>query len=123
MNPKLIKLVNALKTMKPLEQTGGRKRFRVIASVLDKKGRTIATRCNDYNCTHPVQKRYAVKAGRPEAEMLHAEIASIIAAKGKSIHTVLIARVDANGNPVPAVPCEICSLAMQEIGVKEIIHT
>lgn len=123
MDDKLKKLVEKLRSMEPLEQTGGRRRFRIIASTLDKRGKTIATRCNDYNCTHPLQKHYASKAGRPEAEALHAEIASIIASKGREIHTVLIARIDAKGNPVDAVPCEICSLAIKEKGIKNIIHT
>lgn len=108
--------------MPPLEQQGGRRQFRVIARALDKKGRILSTRTNTYSTSHPQQKHFAVKAGRPDAIFLHAEIATLLTAK-KEVHTLLIARINHNGDPVPAKPCEICKIAIQEYGVKEIYHT
>lgn len=118
----LQKLVKVLRNIPPLEQTGDRKRFRVIARALDKKGRVLSTKTNTYNVSHPVQKHFAVLAGRPEAIFLHAEIAALIAAKSE-VHTLLIARIDTRGNPIKAAPCEICTIAIKRYGVKEIIHT
>lgn len=123
MNEKLQKLVDELRQMPPIEQVGTYKRYRVIARALDKKGRVLSTKTNSYTQTHPVQKGYAVKAGRPQGEYLHAEVASLLAARGANVHTLLIARINKDGVPVPAKPCEICELAIKEYGVKEIIHT
>lgn len=119
------KLVSVLKNIPPLPQNGGRKQHRVIARALDKKGRILATKTNTYTVSHPVQKHFAVLAGRPEAIFLHAEIATLIACKAanKNVHTLLIARIDNAGEPIKAAPCEICSIAIQQFGVKEIIHT
>lgn len=117
------KLVLALKKIPPLEQTGDRKMHRVIARALDKKGRILSTRTNTYTVSHPIQKHFAVLAGRPKAIYLHAEISALIAAKSSKVHTLLIARIDADGNPVKAEPCEICTIAIEKFGVKHIIHT
>lgn len=122
MNSKLEKLIEELRRMPPIEQVGNYKRYRVIARALDKKGRVLATRTNSYTQTHPKQKGFAVKVGREDAIWLHAEISCLLAARA-DVHTLLIARVSKDGIPVPAKPCEICTLAIQEYGVKEIIHT
>lgn len=79
-------------------------------------------RTNDYNCSHPLQKYYAEKVGRPEAIFLHAEVATLIAAR-KEVYKLLIARVDMQGNPLPAKPCSICEKAIAAFGVKEIEYT
>lgn len=122
MNSKLAKLIEDLRQMPPIEQVGNYKRYRVIARALDKKGRVLATRTNSYTQTHPKQKNFAVKAGRNDAIWLHAEISCLLAARA-DVHTLLIARVSKDGIPVSAKPCEICSLAIQEYGVVEVIHT
>lgn len=122
MNSKLEKLIEELRQMPPIEQVGNYKRYRIIARALDKKGRVLATRTNSYTQTHPVQKGFAIRAGRPQGEFLHAEISCLLAARA-DVHTLLIARISKDGIPVPAKPCEICTLAIVEYGVKEIIHT
>lgn len=125
MNPKLEKLVQDLLNMPPMkfkDSSASRRRYRVIARALDKRGRVICTRTNTYTTSHPVQKHFAVKVGKPESIYLHAEIATLLAAR-QDVHTLLIARVDSHGNPVTAKPCEICSIAIEQYGVKEIIHT
>ena len=93
-----------------------------MACALDRKGRVLSTRTNDYKSTHPLQKHFAVLVGKPDSVFLHAEIAALVAAK-KEVHTLLIARVDAYGNPVPAKPCSICQKAIEAYGVTNIIHT
>lgn len=124
MNDKLHKLVQVLREYPVLkiESKTSRKQYRVIARALDKRGREICTRTNTYTVTHPVQKRFAEKAGRPGSIYLHAEISCLLAAK-QEVHTLLIARIDSNGEPVSAKPCAICSIAIEQYGVKEIIHT
>jgi len=120
---KIQKLVSILTTMPPQNQSeGSRKRYKIIACALDKKGKVLAIRTNDYECSHPLQKHFAVLVGKPEAIFLHAEIAALIAAK-KEVHKLLIARVDKNGKPLPAKPCPICEKAIEAFGVKEIEYT
>lgn len=121
----ILKLVQVLKNMPKIVQDGDRRRFRVIARALDKKGRVICTRTNSYTRSHPIQKHFAVLAGRPEAIYVHAEVASLIASKklGREVHTLLIARINNEGEAIQAAPCEICSIAIKRFGVKEIIHT
>lgn len=122
MNEKLTKLIDELREMPPIIQNGGRRQFRVIARALDKKGRILSTKTNTYSTSHPQQKHYAALAGKPEAIYLHAEIATLLAAR-KDVHTLLIARINNSGEPVSAKPCEICKIAISEYGVKEIFHT
>ena len=124
MNPKLEKLVQDLREMPPLELQKGlnRKQYRVIARALDRRGRVICTRTNTYKTSHPVQKHFAVKVGKPEAIFLHAEISVLLAAR-QDVHTLLIARIDSNGKPMPAKPCAICTIAIEQYNVKEVIHT
>ncbi|EBS4516729.1 hypothetical protein DQT32_04875 [Salmonella enterica subsp. enterica serovar Braenderup] len=117
------KLIGILKESPSPKQTKNtRKKYKIIACALDKKGRVLATRMNDYECSHPLQKYFAEQVGKPEAIYLHAEIAALIAAR-KEVHKLLIARVDNKGNPLSAKPCPICAKAIEAFGVKEIEHT
>ncbi|QOE32383.1 deoxycytidylate deaminase [Klebsiella phage Muenster] len=122
MNKDLTKLVEDLRNMPKIEQVGPCKRFLVIARALDRKGRVLSTKTNSYTQTHPVQKKFAVRAGRCEAVWLHAEIRCLLAAR-KDVHTLLIARINKEGLPVPAKPCSVCELAIKEYGVKRVIYT
>lgn len=120
---KIEKLVALLGEMPPLiNDRSTRRKYRIIAAALDKKGRVLAVRTNDYQCSHPLQKYFAQQVGSPESIFLHAEIATLIAAR-KEVHTLLVARINAAGEPVPANPCPICSKAIEAFGVKEVIHT
>lgn len=119
----LNKLVSMLASYPVLVQNKNeRRKYRVIACTLDKKGKVLSTRTNNYQSTHPLQKHFAVLVGKPDSVFLHAEIAALIAAK-KEVHTILIARVDSKGDPVPAKPCKICQKAIEAYGVVNIIHT
>jgi deoxycytidylate deaminase len=120
---KMKKLIGILKDMPSLLQVKNtRKKYKIIACALDKKGKVLSMKTNDYDCSHPLQKHFAVQVGRPEAIFLHAEIATLIAAK-KVVHKLLIARVDCEGNPLPAKPCPICEKAIEAFGVKEVEYT
>lgn len=101
-----------------------RKQYRLKATIYDKKGRKISTGENSYSKTHPYQIRLAEKAGRPNAIFLHAEIQAIVRLKDRTkAHRILIERYDKQGNPRPAVPCEICTLAIEEAGIKVVEYT
>lgn len=120
---KMNKLIGILRDMPSLIQIKNtRKKYKIIACALDKKGKVLSMKTNDYDCSHPLQKRFAEKVGRPEAIFLHAEIATLIAAK-KEVHKLLIARVDCEGKPLPAKPCPICEKAIEAFGVKEVEYT
>ena len=94
---------------------------RIAAMTLDKRGRVLSCRTNSYVKTHPVQAGYAEKTGNCHKQFLHAEIAAIIAGqKFGEIHKIIIARVGKSGNMLPSKPCEICSLAIEEAGIKEV---
>lgn len=120
---KITKLVGILNDMQQKKKSSAsRKQYTIIACALDKKGRVLAMRTNDYQCSHPLQKYYAEKVGKPDAIFLHAEIATLIASR-KEVYKLLIARVDKQGNPLLAKPCTICEKAIVAFGVKEIEYT
>lgn len=112
----------AIQVPDPPKSTSSRKRHKLLACALDKKGRVLAIRSNDYECSHPVQKYFAEKVGRPDAIYLHAEISCLVASK-KEVYKMIVVRVDSDGNPVLAKPCSICQAAMKEYGVKVIEYT
>ncbi len=77
---------------------------------------------NSYQKSHPLQAKFAKRAGRPSAIYLHAEISALIKCRGVP-HRIHIERVDMKGNTKMAKPCEICELALKEAGVKIISYT
>lgn len=115
--------MNIERMIKILKKINNDQKYTILACTLDRKGKLISMKTNDYKCSHPLQKYFAERVGKPEAIYLHAEISALIASKNKPIHTVLIARIDSNGMPVLAAPCPICQEAMKAYGVKEIVHT
>ncbi len=102
-------------------------RVRVFCVAADKHGRILAESSNRYDLTHPVQAKYAKKAGQEHRIYLHAEIAVLCSIARQRIDTekvvLYIARVGAKGNPLPACPCPVCSLALQEAGIRKIVTT
>ena len=63
---KISKLVQILNSMPVQEKSGRtRKRYMIIACALDKKGKVLSVRTNDYLCSHPLQKHFAVLVGKP----------------------------------------------------------
>jgi len=102
----------------------GRTKFWLKATVFDKKGRVLSVGQNSYWKTHPYQVEVARRAGRPDAIYLHAEIQALVRVKDKTkAHKIVIERYDKQGNPRPAVPCEICRMAIQEAGISIVEHT
>lgn len=95
---------------------------RVYAVITDKRGKKIAESSNSYCKSHPTQAIFAKLCGKSDKIYLHAEIAAMLKVRNnnKKDLTLHIARVDSKGNPLPSAPCEICALAAEVFGIKEI---
>lgn len=101
-----------------------RQQQNITAIIYDKKGRILSIGKNSYVKTHPMQAAYASKAGLPEKQFLHAELAAIIKCKDLSkAHSILVTRVNKSGNFANAKPCPICNLAIKEADIKNISWT
>ena len=54
-----------------------KKRFNIVATVYDKRGRKLTEGTNSYTKTHTLQAKFAVQVGLDDKVFLHAEIAEI----------------------------------------------
>ena len=100
-----------------------RKRPLVVAHTYDKKGRLLSRAANSYTQSHPVQAKYAARAGKPHAIYLHAEIAALLRAGQTPVFKLTVERYYADGRPALAKPCPICELAIKDWGVKHVEYT
>lgn len=101
-----------------------KRRFELTATIFDKRGKVLSRGKNSYSKSHPLQKKMATLAGRPDAIFLHAEIDALRKVKDWSrIHRIRIERYDRKGNPICAKPCEICEQALANAGIEEIEYT
>lgn len=100
-----------------------RKRPTVTAYAYDRKGRLLSVGVNSYIRTHPLQARYALLAGKPDAIYIHAEIAALLRARTNVVHRIVVKRFNSKGIPVLAAPCPICQLALRDWGVQIVEHT
>jgi len=98
-------------------------KYLITAEIYDRKGNLLSVGRNSYTKTHPLQKRYAIKANQPQKQYLHAEIAALIKCRSLDVYKIVIKRVDKNGNTRLAAPCEVCQLAIKEAGIKRIEYT
>ena len=64
---------------------------------------------NDYRRSHPMAKRIASKYSVPERDKLHAELKALLACKGQQVATLVVARVDRDGNVKDGKPCLLCN--------------
>lgn len=99
---------------------------RVVAVACDKRGRVLSVGVNSYVKTSPTMKHYAIKAGNPEAQYLHAEVAALVGLSyndRQKVYKIFISRILKNGGTGLAMPCSICQLALKDYGIKEISYT
>jgi len=61
--------------------------------------------------------------GKPDAVYLHAELAAILKAGSKKIHSISIERYHLDGTPALAAPCPICCKAIAAFGIEHITYT
>lgn len=88
---------------------------RLFAVVLDKRGKIISSAANSYVKTHPKQYYAAKKVGKPYKQFCHAEALALLRSKGKGVKLV-VARVNRQGDPLLAKPCDICCQLIKEHG-------
>jgi deoxycytidylate deaminase len=102
-----------------------------VGSVILNKGKVIASAVNLEKKSHPIQAFYGEKAscihnneGLSEKIFLHSEVNNLIRSKGKG-DTIIVARVGGKGGKElrNSKPCLVCSLALQEYGVKHIHYS
>lgn len=99
------------------------KRQELTAIAYDKRGRIISIGSNSYVVTHPLQAKYARKAGNPDAVYIHAEIDAIVRARGRHIHKLFVSRRNVHGDYVMAKPCRACQLAIRDFGIELVEYT
>ncbi len=98
-------------------------RYRISALCFDKQGICISQGENAYTKSHPIQKYFAEKVGRPHNIYLHAEIHAILRAKDRQIEYINIYRYNTIGHAELAKPCPICIEAMIAFGIKTVNYT
>lgn len=100
-----------------------KKRYEIIATAMDKKGRILSTSKNDYLKSHPLFKSYSIRSGMSEQRIyLHAEFLACLRANAE-IHTMLVQRFHNDGSLANAEPCNTCKLVLKEFGVKRVQYT
>jgi deoxycytidylate deaminase len=116
------RLYKRLYTSLEKEILKGEKRYHVGAMSLDSSGKVLSVGFNSYHKTHPRQKKYSLKTGSPDKCYLHAEIASLVKARGL-VTSMLVLRMTKGGEIKISKPCRICTMAMKEAGVKQVFYT
>lgn len=101
-----------------------RKRYEVIATTFDKKGRVLGTGVNDYRKSHPLVKTCSILAGESEQkDKLHAEFSAVLSSGRKTIHSILVQRFNNDGSLALAAPCPTCQVMLKSFGVKLVRYT
>lgn len=103
-----------------------KKRHIIFTTAYDKRGVKICSSTNDYNLSHPYQKKLSVKVGMSEERIfLHSEIRCLLKAASlrKKVHTLKVERYDSEGNPKLSYPCISCREGVRMAGVKKVIFT
>lgn len=101
-----------------------RRRYEIIATTFDKKGRVIASAVNEYHRSHPLFKHFAVLAGESDQKIFkHAEFSAVLKSGDKEIDSILVQRFDLQGKPKLAKPCKTCQVMLKAMGVKTVRYT
>ena len=93
-----------------------------VGAVLLNKNKVVTSATNLETKSHPLQARFAERVGLHEKIYLHAEIAALVKCK-EECDTIVVARVNPQDKLRMAKPCPICSLALEEAGVKKVHYT
>ena len=101
-----------------------RKRYTIVATCFDRKGRVLGTGTNNYNKSHPLMFHFAVKAGDSTEKIYqHAELNAVLQSGRKDIHSILVQRFHDNGDTALAKPCPTCQAMLKGFGVKLVRYT
>lgn len=93
-----------------------------VGCVLLKRNKIITTAVNLETKSHPLQAKFAKKAGLWQKIYLHSEIHALIKAK-EDADTIVVARVNLQNKLRNSCPCKICSLAIEEAGIQNIYYS
>ena len=95
-----------------------------VGALLLNKNKVVCHAVNLDTKTHPKQANYAKRAGRKQKIYLHAEIAALIKCRTEC-DTIVVARLGGHSHNElrNAKPCPVCSLALEEAGIKHIIYS
>ena len=101
-----------------------KKRFRVVATVYDKKGCVLSVGENSYTKTHPLQAKYAVQTGLDNKIFLHAEISALSKLrKHHKPYKIVVERYKEDGSPALAKPCPVCEAAIKSFNILVVEYT
>lgn len=93
-----------------------------VGALLLNRNRVVMAATNLEKKSHPVQAKFANKAGLREKIYLHAEIAALIKCKEQA-DTIVVARVNCFDDLRMAKPCPICQLALREAGIEKVFYS
>ena len=93
-----------------------------VGAILLKKNNIIAEATNLEKKTHPIQARWAQRAGLHEKIYLHAEIAALVKCRDDA-DTIIVARINSEGKLRNAKPCPVCAMALEEAGIRNVYYT
>jgi tRNA(Arg) A34 adenosine deaminase TadA len=101
-------------------------RQKVVAFVLDSRGRILTEGWNSYTKTHPMQKEAALAQNEPMKFCLHAEVHALSRLSYKQLskqHTIVVMRLDHKYRLMPSKPCPICQAVISQYGIENVIHS
>lgn len=93
-----------------------------VGCVLLRKGRVVVATTNAEGKTHPRQKLLAHRVNEPYRVSLHAELRALLKAR-EPVDTLVVGRVNRNGELCMARPCPVCQLAISEYGVGRVVYS
>jgi tRNA(Arg) A34 adenosine deaminase TadA len=93
-----------------------------VGAILLNKSKVVASGTNLETKSHPLQARFAERAGLKEKIYLHAEISALVKCR-EECDTIIVARVNPQNKLRMARPCPICELALKEAGITKIHYT
>jgi tRNA(Arg) A34 adenosine deaminase TadA len=95
----------------------------LVSLVLDKNFRIIGVGFNSYTKSSTYQQRIANRVNKKESIYLHSEIHAILKTRRRQGKFIFVARKLKSGELGNSKPCEICTLAIREAGIKTVIYT
>ena len=93
-----------------------------VGALLIHKNKVITQGVNQDTKSHPLQARLAEMVGLHEKIYLHAEISALVRCRSE-VDTIVVARLGGHSGDElrNAKPCPICSLAIKEAGIQNVI--
>lgn len=100
-----------------------KKKFEIIATAFDKKGRVISSGINAIK-SHPLMQKYSAIAGESDQKIfIHAELSAVLRAGDRQIHSLLVQRHLKDGSLALAMPCPTCQAMIKDFGIKEVTYS